>query len=393
MIDVILHGGRERSLERRHPWVMSGAIASVRGEPAAGELVRVVSAGGVVLGSGDWSPASMIRVRLLAAGKEPLEADWLQRRVEAAIARRAASALLRGTDALRLVNSEGDELAGLVVDRYADTLVVKFSSVGMQRRREEIAPLLEGATGAACGYERADATAARREGFPPRQGLLWGSPPAGRIPIAEGERRYEVDVVNGQKTGFFLDQRDARELVQRLARGRRVLDLFSYTGGFSAAAARGGAASITAVDSSPAALELAALHVAANAAAGAPPARFEALRADAFEYARNAAAGFDLAIVDPPPLARSKADQQRASRAYKDVLLAVLRRAAPGALVLAFSCSHHVGAELFRKIAFAAALDAARSVRVLGQLTAPADHPVSLYHPEGEYLTGLLLEA
>jgi 23S rRNA (cytosine1962-C5)-methyltransferase len=171
-----------------------------------------------------------------------------------------------------------------------------------------------------------------------------------------------------------------------------VLDLFAYTGGFSAAAARGGAVSITAVDSSAAALELAALHVAGNAPAPDAAPRVEAVRADAFEYARGAASGFDLAIIDPPPLARREADLASASRAYKDVLLAVFRRAAPGALVIAFSCSHHVDAQLFRKIAFGAALDAQRDVRVLGPLAAPADHPVSIYHPEGEYLTGLLLE-
>ncbi len=392
MIDVVLHSGRERSLERRHPWVMSGAIARVPGEPAPGELVRVVSAGGVVLGTGDWSPASAIRVRLIATGKEAPEVDWLERRIAAAIARRAAHPLLRDCDALRLVNSEGDGLPGLVVDRYADALVVKFTSVGMEQRRAPIAELLERLCGAACAYERADATAARREGFAPHQGLLFGSAPAARIAIAEGTRRYQVDIVNGQKTGFYLDQRDSRELVQRLAAGRRVIDLFAYTGGFSAAAARGGAASITAVDSSPAALELAALHVAENVPAGAAAPRFEAVRADAFEYARQGSSEFDLAIVDPPPLARSKADLQRASRAYKDVLLAVFRRAAPGAFVLGFSCSHQVGPDLFRKIAFGAALDAGRGVRVIGQLSAPADHPVSIYHPEGEYLTGLVLE-
>jgi 23S rRNA (cytosine1962-C5)-methyltransferase len=390
VIDVVLQPGRERSLERRHPWLLSGAIARVAGEPAPGELVRVVSASGVALGFGDYSPASAIRVRMIAFGKEAPETDWLDQRIEAALARRVAHPLIGDTDAVRLVNAEGDALPGLVVDRYADALVVKLGSVGMERRRDAIAACLARAGGARVGFERADPIAARREGFAPRQGSLFGGEPAARIAIRERARRYQVDVVHGQKTGFYLDQRDARDLVERAARGRRVLDLFSYTGGFSSAAARGGASAITAVDSSAAALELAALHVADNAGGAAP--RFEAVRADAFEYARAAHEPFDLAIVDPPPLARREADLARATRAYKDVLLAVLRNAAPGALVLAFSCSHHVGAELFRKIAFGASLDAQRSARVVGALGAPADHPVSIDHPEGEYLTGLVLE-
>jgi 23S rRNA (cytosine1962-C5)-methyltransferase len=390
MIDVVLQAGRERSLERRHPWLLSGAIARVAGEPAPGELVRVVSASGVVLGFGDYSPASTIRVRAIAFGKDAPEPDWLERRIEAAVARRAAHPLIGDSDALRLVKSEGDALPGLVVDRYAEALVVKLASVGMERRRDAIAACLARIEGARCGFERSDPTAARREGFAPRQGLLFGGEPPARSPIRERARRYSVDIVNGQKTGFYLDQRDARDLVERAARGRRVLDLFAYTGGFSAAAARGGASAITAVDSSAAALELAALHVAENAGAAAP--RFEAHRADAFEYARNSQEPFDLAILDPPPLARSKADLTRASRAYKDLLMSALRNAAPGALVLAFSCSHHVGADLFRKIAFGASLDAQRGARVVGMLGAPADHPVSIDHPEGEYLTGLVLE-
>jgi 23S rRNA (cytosine1962-C5)-methyltransferase len=194
-----------------------------------------------------------------------------------------------------------------------------------------------------------------------------------------------VDLVGGQKTGFYLDQRDSRDLVQTLARGRRTLDLFAYTGGFAAAAARGGACELTLVESSGPALELARTNLA-----GAP-ASF--VCEDAFAWVRREGEPFDLAIVDPPPLARARRDVERAARAHKDVLLFALRRAAPGAYLLAFSCSHHIGPELFRKIAFGASLDAERSVRVLRTLGAPADHPVSLDHPEGAYLTGLLLEA
>jgi 23S rRNA (cytosine1962-C5)-methyltransferase len=389
VIDLVLHPGRERSVLRRHPWILSGAVARVEGEAEPGAEVRVRAAGGEVLGFGHLSPGSKIRVRLYALGKEPPAPDWLEERVAAAVRRRAESPLLGPTDALRLVNAEGDGLPGLLADRYADTVVVKLTGAGMVVRREAVASALRRATGAACGFERADAVAARREGLPASQGPLWGEPPAAPVLIRERERRYRVDLAAGQKTGFYLDQRDARDLVESLARGRRVLDLFCYTGGFAAAAARGGAARATGVDSSAAALDLARENLALNA----PGLAAEMVREDGFEYVRRAGEAFDLVVIDPPPLARSARDVARACRAYKDLLLHALRRAAPGALLLCFSCSHHVGAELFRKVAFAASLDAGRGARVLRVLGAPVDHPASLDHPEGAYLTGLLLEA
>jgi 23S rRNA (cytosine1962-C5)-methyltransferase len=389
VIEVVLHPGRDRSVRRRHPWLLSGAVARVEGSAEPGAACCVRSAEGEVLGYGHLSPRSRIRVRLLAFGKERPGPDLLATRIGSAVARRDDGSLLGETDAVRLVNAEGDALPGLVADRYGDLVVVKLSSAGMAARRDEVADALRRATGASAGFERADAAAARREGFAVTQGALWGGPPEATVPIRERRRRYRVDVAGGQKTGFYLDQRNARDLVERVARGRRVLDLFAYTGGFAVAAARGGAVGVTAVDSSARALELAERNLAANAPDC--PAHFEV--ADAFAFVRRVPESFDLLIIDPPPLARRRRDVARAARAHKDVLLFGLRRAAPGALVLAFSCSHHVGPELFRKIAFGAALDADRRVRVLGTLGPPADHPVSLDHPEGHYLTGLLLQA
>ncbi len=386
--DVVLSPGRDRSLRRRHPWVLSGAVASVRGEAAPGALVRVLSAEGETLGFGDLSPHSAIRVRVVHFGKEPPPGDWLRERIAEAVARRAAHPLVGETDAVRLVNAEGDGLPGFVADRYADVVVLKLGSAGMIQRREAIAGALHELTGAACGFERSDPSVARQEGVPLREGPLWGDAPAEPVAIRERDRRYHVDVARGQKTGFYLDQRDARDLVADVARGRRVLDLFSYTGAFAVAAARSGARSAVCVDSSAAALELARRNLEENAP-GFDASLFEG---DAFEFVRRDEGRYDLLVVDPPPLARKQRDAPRAARAYKDVLLHALRRAEAGALVLAFSCSHHVGAELFRKIAFGAALDAGRSVRVLRGLGAAADHPVSLEHPEGEYLCGLLLE-
>lgn len=389
MFDVVLAPGRDRSVRRRHPWLLSGAVARVAGEPGAGDWVRVVSAEGEPLGFGHFAPASQIRVRMFSFAKEPPGDTCIAERIAAAAARRGADPLLAGTDALRIVNAEGDGLPGLVVDRYADVAVIRCSAVGMSARAALIVDAVRSATGAAAGVRRDDTVAARRDGFSAEQGPIWGALPDAPIPIDERGRRYEVDVVHGQKTGFYLDQRDARDLVERLARGRRVLDLFCYTGGFAVAAARGGAAAVTAVDSSGPALDAARRSLAANGFGGNP----RLVEEDGFRFVRQDGRGYDLLVIDPPPLARRKADVPRASRAYKDLLLHSLRRAAPGAFVLTFSCSHAVDATLFRQIVFGACLDAGRSVQVLGSLAAPSDHPVSIDHPEGEYLSGLLLRA
>jgi 23S rRNA (cytosine1962-C5)-methyltransferase len=380
---VVLHPERERSVRRRHPWLLSGAVARTEGEPGAGELVAVRSAAGELLGHGHWEPGAQIRVRLLAFGKEPEREEALAERVAAAALRRRGDPLLAGSDALRLVNAEGDGLPGLVVDRYADVAVVRPSTAGMLVRADRLG--LAAATGATAGLLRPDLVALRRAGVAAEERVLWGSAPAAPVAIDERGRRYRVDVLHGQKTGFYLDQRDARDLVRALAAGRRVLDAFAYTGGFAVAALQGGAERVVAVESSESALALAREN---TAFAGA---RCECVAGDAFEVLRGGSAGFDLVILDPPPLAKRRADVPRAARAYKDLLLHAFRGAAAGRLVLAFACSHHVGPDLFAKIAFGAALDAGRRVAVLRELGAPPDHPVSLDHPEGRYLSGLLL--
>ncbi|MDB4433168.1 class I SAM-dependent rRNA methyltransferase [bacterium] len=388
MVDVLLHPGRDRSVRRRHPWVFSGAVARVEGAGEAGAWARVLSSEGELLGFGHLSPHSNLRVRMLVFGEGAPGAGLIGERIARAVSRRVENPLLGDADAVRLVNAEGDWLPGLVADRYGDVVVAKLTSAGMEARREEIARALESATGAAVGFERADPAAARREGVPARQGALWGRAPEGPVAIRERERRYRVDVVGGQKTGFYIDQRDARDLVQSVAEGRRVLDLFSYTGGFAVAAARGGAESATLVESSSVALDLARENLDGNAPGAA--ARF--VRGDAFRFVRREEELFDLVIIDPPPLARHRRDVPRACRAYKDVLLFGMRRTAPGGLLLGFACSHHVGPELLRKVAFGAALDAGCAVQMARTLGATVDHPVSVDHPEGAYLNGLLLQ-
>jgi 23S rRNA (cytosine1962-C5)-methyltransferase len=383
---VILQPGRDRSVRRRHPWILSGSVAKVEGDPAAGDLLPVLSAEGEVLAYGHYSPRSEIRVRLLCFGAEDPGEEHLGDRIERAVARRREFPQLQGREALRLVNAEADGLPGLVVDRYGEVAVVRFSTAGMAVRRERIGGILGEVSGASSGYERAEASAARREGLPIREGPLWGSPPP-ILSIREGRRRYQVDVVNGQKTGFYLDQRDSRDLVESLAAGRRVLDLFAYTGGFAVAAAIGGASTVTLVESSSTAIALARENLASNA----PDLDAQTVLGDAFRFLREAGEPFDLIILDPPPLARRRRDVNKACRAYKDLILHALRRASPDGQVLAFACSHHVGPDLFRKVAFGASLDARRPVQVLQALQAPVDHPVSIHHPEGAYLNGLLL--
>jgi 23S rRNA (cytosine1962-C5)-methyltransferase len=388
LLSVVLHPGRERSVQRRHPWLLSGAIARVEGEGKAGDQTRVVSHDGAVLGYGHYSPASQIRVRLLSFGKDPPAETLVAERIQRAIDRRRTNALLDDTDALRLVNAEGDELPGLVVDRFASVLAIKTTSAGMYVRRQAIAGVLKEATGATAAVLREDESLAKHEGIEAESGPLWGEAPA-EVWIEERGRRYAVDVSLGQKTGFYLDQRDARDLVERLARGRTVLDLYAHTGGFAVAAIRGGAASVKLVESSKDALDLARRNL--SAASESIPA--ELVQGDVHRFLRDERASYDLIVVDPPPLARSKKDVDRASRAYKDGLLYALHRARPGAFVLAFSCSHYVGADLFRKIVFGASLDARRSLQVLRELGQPADHPSSIDHPEGQYLSGFLLRA
>ncbi len=376
---VVLRAERERSVRLGHPWVLSGSVAEVEGEPPPGSCVRVVSSAGEPLGWGDWDPGSQIRVRLVAFGKDEPDASegWLAARVAAAVAWRRAHPLLGDTDALRLVHAEADGLPGLTVDRYADWLVVRAGTPAMLARLERIGALLAGATGAAGAWLRGEAAPGSAAG----DRLVFGSVPDEPVGICERGRRYRVDLRHGQKTGFYLDQRDARDLVRRLAPGAAALDLFSYTGAFAAAAVQGGARAVTAVDSSRPALALVPEH--------APGA--EVVAADVADFLRRDGRRFDLIVLDPPPFARRKRDVQPAARAYKDLNLRALRRAAPGAHVLTFSCSHHVDALLFRRIVFGAAHDAGVAAQCLATLGAAPDHPVDLRHPEGEYLKGLLL--
>ena len=374
---VHLREGRERPLQLGHPWVLSGSVERIEGDPQPGDVVRVASARGELLGVGDYDPDSQIRVRIHGFGptSEDPEEAWLPARIEAALAWRGTHPRLRDTDAIRLIHAEGDGLPGLSVDRYADWLALKLTTPGMWRRAERIGEILQGLTGARGAWLRGDATT-------PAERALFGSVGSEPVQIHERGRAYWVDLRHGQKTGFYLDQREARDLFRELAApGLRALDLFSFTGGFALAAQQGGAREVVAVESSPPAHEL----LCRNAPG------VEAVLGDVPEFLRKDERRFDLIALDPPPFARRKRDVSAACRAYKDLHLWALRRAQPGAHLLTFTCSHHVGAELFSKVVLSAGLDAGAELQVLGALGAPPDHPLALTHPQGAYLSGLLL--
>ncbi len=384
---IVLREGREKSLERRHPWIFGGSIERVDGEPASGDAVAVVDAHGAFAAWALYSPASQIRARVWSwREREPIDAARIDHLVRGAIARRAGF----GGNAMRLVHGEADGLPGVVIDRYADLLVVQITSAGAERWRDAIVAAAVDATGCARVCERSDVDVREIEGLAPRAGMLRGDD--ADVEIAEDGLRYAIDALHGQKTGFYLDQRDNRAAVRRHAKGLRVLNCFCYTGGFSLAAAQGGAASVLSIDSSGPALELAARNAALN---GLHAERLEWREADVFTALRNlrdAAASFDLIVLDPPKFAPTAAHAERASRAYKDINLLGLKLLAPGGLLATFSCSGGVNADLFQKIVAGAAADAGADVAIRQRFMAAADHPVSLAFPEGEYLKGLLLQ-
>ena len=389
---IKLKPGREKSLKRRHPWVFSGAIEPPPQEPGSGGTVELRSADGAPLALAAWSPASQIRARVWSFDRQTtIGAEFFRSRIASALALREAMPVARHTNAMRLVHGESDGLPGLVVDRYADVLVAQFLSAGAEFWREAILDALAGQTGCTAIFERSDAEVRALEGLAPRTGFVRGASDAGRVAIHEHGLQFRVDVAAGQKTGFFLDQRESRQRVRALAAGREVLDGFCYTGGFALAALAGGAKSVLALDSSAPALEVARENLSANPF-DASRARFEA--ADVFAHLRklrDRAARFDLIVLDPPKFAPTAAQAENAARAYKDINLLALKLLAPGGLLATFSCSGGVSAEFFQKVVAGAAIDAGVDARLIERFGAGPDHPVALNFPEGEYLKGLLV--
>jgi len=389
---AVLKAGREKSLKRHHPWVFSGAIERVEGSPASGDTVLVRSHDGKPLALAAWSPQSQIRARVWSFDPSvAVDKDFFLQRTRRALGIRSSLPAARHTNALRLVHGESDGLPGLVVDRYADVLVAQFLSAGAERWRDEILDALAEETGCEAIYERSDAEVRKLEGLAPRAGFARGNRDAKRCPIVEHGLNFRVDVEQGQKTGFFLDQRENRQRVRALAAGREVLDGFCYTGGFAIVALAGGAKRVTAVESSAAALEVARENLAANAL---EPSQIAFEQADVFAYQRllrDRGAKFDLVVLDPPKFAPTAAQAKNAARAYKDINLLAFKLLAPGGLLATFSCSGGIGMDLFQSIVAGAALDAGVEAKILERFGAAADHPVALEFPEGDYLKGLLV--
>ncbi len=389
---LLLAPGREKSLKRRHPWIFSGAVKRVLGDPQAGDTVDVRAEGGPLLARAAYSPTSQIRARVWSFDeREEVDAAFLRTRMARALALREMLPAARNSNALRLVHGESDGLPGLIVDRYADVLVAQFLSAGAERWREVLLDALVELSGFETVYERSDAEVRALEGLPARTGFARGNRAARRCPIVEYGLNFRVDVEQGQKTGFFLDQRENRQRIRQLAAGRSVLDAFCYTGGFSISALAGGAREVLSLDSSATALAVARDNLAANSLDAA---RISFEEADVFAHLRtlrDRARRYDLIILDPPKFAPTAAQAKNAARAYKDINLLAFKLLNPGGLLATFSCSGGVSAELFQSIVAGAALDAGADARIIERFGPAPDHPVALAFPEGDYLKGLLL--
>jgi 23S rRNA (cytosine1962-C5)-methyltransferase len=379
---LTLKAGRERVVANRHPWIFAGAVGR-EGGPEDAAIADLVDGSGARVASGFHSRHSQIRLRVLTFGAEELTAELIGARIDAAIARRA-SIRSEQTNAVRLVHAEGDELSGLVIDLYDDVVVVEIANAGLDRIRALVVDALRERLAPRVVYFKNDIPARKLEQLS-TEGETIGEGGATAM-VVENGLRFRVDPPSGQKTGFFLDQRDNRALARALAGGRRTLNLFAYSGAFGVYAAAGGAQSVENVDISAAAIDLAR----ANHELNGGEASF--VVADAFQYVRQTDKRFDLVVCDPPAFARSRAEVDRAARGYKDVNLFAMKLLEPRGMMMTFSCSGHMSLDLFQKVIFSAALDAGRRVSILKRLTAGADHPVSLYCPEGEYLKGFLLE-
>jgi 23S rRNA (cytosine1962-C5)-methyltransferase len=392
---VILKQGREKPLVQYHPWVFSGSIDPERTNlegVTPGEVVEVRDFRGGFLAKGYYNPSSQIRVRVLSwAQTAAMGKAWWRVRLARALAARSALAARDDLDAYRLVHAESDGLPGLIVDRYGDYLVLQSLALGVEVAKEGIVEALVDLVKPKGIVERSDVDVRRKEGLEEATGLLWGEAPPNPLTITEHGAHYLVDVFNGHKTGFYLDQRDSRRwlLTDPGVQGAEVLNAFCYTGSFGVCAALNGAARVVNVDSSQASLDMARETMALN---GCESVEAEYVNADVFELLRTyleEERQFDLVILDPPKFAHSAKQVERASRGYKDINLYALQLLRPGGMLLTFSCSGHVSPDLFQKIVFGASIDADRQAQIVHWFSQPADHPVLLSFPEGRYLKGL----
>lgn len=396
--ELILLPGKERSPMRHHPWIFAGAVAKIKGRPTSGSTVMVLSDSGKFIGRAAYSPESQIRARIWSWDEsEPIDHAFFKRKIAVAIAHRER--WIKNTTAVRLIFGEADGLPGLIVDQYEQTLVCQFLSAGVEHWKEAIVSILAEQTGCKQIIERSDAAVREREGLPQKTGSLLGDLPTTFLKATENGIQYLIDSLEGHKTGFYVDQRDNRNMVTELSNDKRVLNMFCYTGGFSLAALKGGAKEVVSVDSSGSALKIAQEQVSLNQF---DPAKAKWHDADAFEVLRQLRVTnekFDVVVLDPPKFAPSSAHLARAKKAYKDINRTAMQLLEPGGLLFTFSCSGAMDTELFEETVAAAAVEAVSHMnqpraafRILKRLSSGLDHPKLASFPEGDYLKGLLLE-
>ena len=388
-VRIVLRSGKDQSLKRYHPWVFSGAIKKIYGEPADGDIVKVYSNQDEFLGTGHYQDGS-IAIRILSFKEEEIGEDFYIARIKDALAARAKLELPddKKTNVCRLVNAEGDGLPGLIIDYYNGTAVMQFHSIGMHMHRDLLVKGLQEVLGDSLRavYDKSATTLPSRYASGYRNEYLSGSP--GQTIVIEHGSKFSIDWEKGQKTGFFIDQRENRKLLGEYSAGRNVLNLFGYTGGFSVYARKGGAELVHTVDSSAHAIDMANKNMELNFG---EEHRHQGIIADALKFLVEPASSYDLMILDPPAFAKHHNVLNNALQGYKRLNARAIEKIKPGGIIFTFSCSQAVSRENFRKSVFVAAANTGRRVRILHQLTQPADHPVSIYHLEGEYLKGLVL--
>lgn len=385
---IKLRNGKDQSLKRFHPWIFSGAIARMDDGIAEGDIVRVVDSKEVFLATGHYQIGS-IAVRVLSfTDIEINDSFWFSRLDKALQARRACNIIRPDNNTYRLVHGEGDRLPGLIIDIYDNAAIIQAHSVGMHMQRKDIARQLRTLYGdkLTCIYYKSETTLPYKADLSEESGFLYGK--ASDVVATENGLKFYIDWLKGQKTGFFIDQRDNRSLIEKYSQGKKVLNMFCYTGGFSVYALRGGASMVHSVDSSERAIEMTNRNIALNFPDAA---NHEAYATDAFSYLRDMDNSYDLIVLDPPAFAKHKDALRNALKGYTRLNAKAMQKIKPGGILFTFSCSQAVNKDQFRLAVFTAAAQSHRFVRVLHQLHQPTDHPINIYHPEGEYLKGLVL--